>query len=77
MCAEQQVFAFFKAKPIVDVGDFDFRQVGVEDLRHGRTCDVCAFLRKAAFCQIAAGVFGICQIDVGDDVHNAAVSFLW
>ena len=73
---EQDVFAFFKAEPLMDVGGHDLVEIRVQDFGHRRTGDVGAFLRQAAVGEVAPGVFGVRQIDVADDVDDAAVGLL-
>lgn len=48
----------------------------MEDLCHGRPRDVDPFLGQAAFVEVSSGVFGVGQIDIRDDVHDASVGFL-
>ena len=77
MGAEQNVLAFFEPETLVDVAGLDCRQILVQDFGHGAACHVCAFLRQAAVGQVAAGMFRIGHVHVADDVHDAAVGFLW
>ncbi len=74
--AQQYVPAFFKAEASVDVAGLDVRQVAVEHFGHGRAGDVGALLGQAAVGKVAAGVLGVAQVDVGDDVDDAAVGLL-
>ena len=43
---------------------------------HGAAGDVGALLGEAGVGEVAAGVLAVGHIDVGDDVHNAAVGLL-
>ncbi len=57
----------------MNVGAHDLVEVLVQDLGHRRTCDIGAFFRQSAVSEVAAGVFRIRQIDIADDVNDAAV----
>ena len=59
-----------------DVGGLDLLQVGAQDLGHGRARDVGALRGAAGVLEVAAGVLGVGQVDVGDDVDDAAVGLL-
>ncbi len=48
----------------------------VQDLGHGAAGDVGALLGEAGVGQIATGVLAVGHVDVGDDVHDAAVGLL-
>lgn len=56
-----------------DVGGLDLLQVGAQDLRHGRAGDVGALGGAAGVLEVAARVLGVGQVDVGDNVDDAAV----
>ena len=43
---------------------------------HGAAGDVGALLGEAGVGQVAAGVLAVGHVDVGDDVHDAAVGLL-
>ena len=60
----------------MDIAGFDFLQVIMQDFRHRGAGDKSALLGQAAVCQIAAGVLGVGQVDVGDNVHDAPVGLL-
>ena len=49
----------------------------MQHLCHRRADDIRPLLRQAALGEIAAGVFGIGEIDVGDDIDDSAVRLLW
>ena len=57
----------------MDVGGEDLRQVGMQHLSHGRTGDVHALLGQSALVQVLARMLGVGEVDVGDDVDDAAV----
>ena len=59
-----------------DVRRLDLLQVGAQDLCHGRPGDVGALGGAAGVLQVAAGVLGVGQVDVGDHVDDAAVGLL-
>ena len=59
-----------------DVGGLDLVQVGAQDLGHGRARDVGALRGAAGVLEVAAGVLGVGQVDVGDHVDDAAVGLL-
>ena len=73
---EQNVLAFGEPQPGVDVAGFDFGKVLVEHLRHGAAGDVGPLFGQAVFRQVPAGMLGVAQVHVGNDVHNSAVSLL-
>ena len=60
----------------MDVAGLYLLEVVVEHFGHGAAGDVGAFLGEAGVGQVAAGVLAVGHIDVGDDVHNAAVGLL-
>ena len=70
---EQNVFAFFEAEPLMDVGAHNLVEVFVQDLGHRRPRDIRAFFRQSAVGEVAAGVFGIRHVDIADDINDAAV----
>jgi len=49
----------------------------VEDFSHWGAGDVGALLREAAVGEVASGVLAVGHVDVGDDVDDSAVGFLW
>ena len=59
-----------------DIRSLDLVQVGTKDLCHGRARDVGALGCAAGVPEVAARVLGVCQVDVGDHVDDAAVSLL-
>ena len=73
---QQHVAPGLKAKLGEDAGGLDLVKVGAQDLGHGRTGDVGALGGAAGVLQVAAGVLGVGQVDVGDDVDDAAVGLL-
>ena len=73
---EQHVALGLKAELGEDVGGLDLLQVRAQDLCHGRARDVGALRGAAGVLQVAAGVLGVCQVDVGDHVDDAAVGLL-
>ena len=73
---EQHVALGLKAELGQDIGCLDLLEVGAKDLGHGRAGDVGALRRAAGVLEVAAGVLGVGQVDVGDDVDDAAVGLL-
>ena len=73
---EQHVALGLQAELGKDVTRLDLVQVGAQDLGHGRARDVGALRGAAGVLEVAAGVLGVCQVDVGDHVDDAAVGLL-
>lgn len=73
---EQHVALGLQAEFGEDVRGLDLAQVGAQHLRHGRSGDVGALRGAAGVPEVAAGVLGVCQVDVGDHVDDAAVGLL-
>ena len=73
VCRQQDVLTFLEAEAAVDVAGLDVSEVLMKHLGHGRAGDVGALLGQAAVGQVTAGVLGVAEVDVGDDVDNAAV----
>ena len=74
---EQHVLLRLQAELGEDVRGLDLAQIGAQDLGHGRARDVGALGGAAGVLQVAAGVLGVGQVDVGDHVDDAAVGLLW
>ncbi len=51
-------------------------QIVVQHFCHRGACDIGAFLGQTGIGKIAAGMFAIGKVDIGDDVDNAAIGFL-
>ena len=73
---KQNVLALSQSQAGVDVTGFDFRQVLVEHLGHGAAGDVGALLGQTVLHQVPPGVFGVAQVHIGNNVHDAAVGLL-
>ena len=73
---EEHVTLGLQAELGEDIRGLDLVQVGAQDLRHGRARDVGALGGAAGVLEVAAGVLGVCQVDVGDHVDDAAVGLL-
>ena len=73
---QQHVVLGLQAELGEDVRRLDLLQVGAQDLGHGRARDVGALRGAAGVLQVAAGVLGVGQVDVGDHVDDAAVGLL-
>ena len=73
---QQHVALGLQAELGEDVRGLDLVQVGAQHLRHGRARDVGALGGAAGVLEVAAGVLGVGQVDVGDHVDDAAVGLL-
>ena len=73
---EQHVALGLQAELGEDVRGLDLAQVGAQHLGHGRPRDVGALRGAAGVLEVAAGVLGVGQVDVGDHVDDAAVGLL-
>lgn len=73
---QQDVMPLLESESLVYVGCLNLGKVLVEYLGHGRTGDVCTLTGKSAFCQVSSCMLGVGEIDVRDDVHDAAVRLL-
>lgn len=73
---EQHVALGLQAELGQDIGCLDLFQVGAQDLGHGRSRDVSALRGAAGVLEVAAGVLGVGQVDVGDHVYDASVGLL-
>lgn len=73
---QQHVALGLQAELGEDIGGLDLAQVGAQDLGHGRARDVGALRGAAGVLEVAAGVLGVGQVDVGDHVDDAAVGLL-
>ena len=73
---QQHVALGLEAELGKDVGGLDLLQIGAQDLGHGRARDVGALRGAAGVLEVAAGVLGVGQVDVGDHVDDAAVGLL-
>ena len=76
MGAQEDVLAFFESEAGVDVAGFDVDQVLMEHFGHGGAGEVGALFGQAAVGQVAAGVLGVAEVYVGDDVDDPAVCLL-
>ena len=76
MCRQQHVTLGLQAELGEDIRSLDLVQVGAQDLGHGRAGDVGALRCAAGVLEVAAGVLGVGQVDVGDHVDDAAVGLL-
>ena len=73
---EQHIALGLQAELGKDARGLDLVQVGAQDLCHGRPCHVGALRGAAGVPEVAAGVLGVGQVDVGDHVDDAAVGLL-
>ena len=61
----------------MDIACLNLLEVVVEYLCHWAAGDVGALLRESAVGKVSASVLGVCHVDIGDDIHDAAVGLLW
>lgn len=73
---QENVLAALEAEALVYVAPLDGLEVLVEHLGHGAAAQVGALAGQAAVSEVAAGVLGVADVDVGDDVYDAAVRLL-
>ena len=73
---EKHVALGLQAELGEDIGGLDLVQVGAQDFGHGRARDVGALRGAAGVLEVATGVLGVGQVDVGDHVDDAAVGLL-
>ena len=73
---QQHIALGLQAELGEDIGGLDLVQVGAQHLGHGRARDVGALGCAAGVLEVAAGVLGVGQVDVGDHVDDAAVGLL-
>ena len=73
---QQHVALGLQAELGEDVRRLDLLKVRAQDLGHGRARDVGALRGAAGVPEVAAGVLGVCQVNVGDHVDDAAVGLL-
>lgn len=73
---EQHVALGLQTELGEDVTRLNLIKVRAQDLGHGRARDVGALRGAAGVLQVAAGVLGVGQVDVGDHVDDAAVGLL-
>ena len=76
VCREEHVALGLQPELGKDVRRLDLLQVGAQDLGHGRARDVGALGGAAGVLEVAGGVLGVGQVDVGDHVDDAAVGLL-
>jgi len=74
--AQKDVLALLEPEALVDVTRLDLGEVVMQHLRHRRTRDIRTLLREARVGQVAARVLAVGQIDIGDNIDNAAVRLL-
>lgn len=73
---QQDVVPLFESESLMYIGCLDLGEVLVEHLGHGRTGDVCTLTGKSALSKVSSCMLGVGEIDVRDDVHDAAVRLL-
>ena len=76
MRREQNVLSLGQTQTPVDITAFDLVQIGVQHLCHGTAGHEGALLWQSTLHQIPACMLRIAEIDVADDVHDAAVRLL-
>jgi len=73
---KNDIFSGLQSEPFKDIRLFNRFQIGMQHLGHRRTRHKSPLLRKAAFSQVPAGVFGIGHVDIGNDINDPPVRFL-
>lgn len=73
---QKDVAAFFQTEATEDVGGFNVGQVVVKHFGHRGAAYVGALGSYTAGVEVAAGMLRVADIDVGDDVDDAAVGLL-
>ena len=73
---EEHIALGLKAKLRKDVAGLNLLEVGAQHLGHGTARHIDALGGAARVLQVAAGVLGVGQVHVGDDVHYATVGLL-
>ena len=73
---EEHVLTLLQPEALVDVAGADGVEIGTQHLGHRGTRDVSTLAGQPVVGQVAAGVLGVAEVDVGDDVNDAAVGFL-
>ena len=73
---KQDVAAPGQPQTRMDIACLDFFKACPQNLRHGTADDERALLRHSALHQVPARMLRIAEIDVADDIHDAAVRLL-
>lgn len=60
----------------MDIAGFDLSKVRMKHFCHRGSGDIGSFPGQSAVCQIPSGMFGVGQVHITDDIHNAAIRFL-
>ena len=76
MCREKNILALLKVQPLVDVACLNLFEVVVQNLGHGATRHIGAFLGQTAVGQITAGVLAVSHVHITDDIDDAAIGLL-
>ena len=76
MSREQNVLSLGQSQALVDITCFNLVQIGVQHLGHGAASYEGALLRQSTLHQIPTCMLRIAEIDVADDVYDAAVRLL-
>ena len=75
VCRKQNIFALLQPKPGMNVAGLDPGKVVVQHLCHRASGHIGALLGKPALMEITTRVLAVRQIDVRDNVHDAAICF--
>ena len=73
---KKDVLALFQPQLRVNIRSLDRGKIGAQNLRHRGAGDVGALLRQSRVGKIPAGVLGIGEVDVRDDVDDPAIRLL-
>ena len=76
MGGKQDIFLRFQSQLIQNIRLLDLRQILVQHLCHGTARYIHPFLGKAALMEIFSGMLGICQVHIGNDIHDPPVRLL-
>lgn len=75
MGRDDEIFFFFQAKATKYIGSKDPGHIVMKYLIHGAAGFDDAVGRKTLAQQVFAGYAAVCEVDIGDMVHNLAVGF--
>ena len=76
MSRKKNLLLGFQTETVKNIIRIDFGKVLMKYLSHRRTCYIGTLLWKSALMEIALSVFAICQVDIGDNIHDGINSVL-
>ena len=74
--AQQDVVSLLQTESFVYIGCLDLSKILMKHLCHRGAGDVCPLTGKSAFGKVSSRMLGVGEIDIRDDVHDAAVRLL-